>query len=56
MNIIPLPVPHEQRKVDKLLVKLATVKPISAKAPQSVREQPLNRLTGTAHSRVYYST
>jgi hypothetical protein len=51
-----LPQPHEQKRVEKLLVKLSTVKAISPKPPQSVRQEPTIFLSATAHSRVFYST
>jgi len=37
MTQTSLPQPHEQRKVEKLLVKLSKVNPISAKPAPSVQ-------------------
>jgi hypothetical protein len=56
MTFTSLPQSHEQRKVEKLLIKLARVKAISAKPPQSVQGQTPVRFSGTANSRVFYST
>ncbi len=51
-----LPPRHEQRKVDVLLLRLSKMKPISAKpAPIGVGHSTL-RATGTANSRVFFST
>jgi hypothetical protein len=45
--------PHEQRKVEVLLTKLAKARPISAKpAPITQGQTSL----GTAHPRVFFST
>ena len=55
MTPTSLPQPHEQRKVEQLLVKLSKVKPISAKpAPIVLGRSAL--LTYTAHPRVFFST
>jgi hypothetical protein len=56
MTLTSLPQSHEQRKVEKLLIKLAGVKAISAKPPQSVPGRTPVRVSGTANSRVFYST
>ena len=48
-----LPVPHEQRKIEHLLIALAKKQPISAKpAPIAFGRSA----TGTAHPRVFFST
>ena len=48
MTLTSLPPSHEQRKVEKLLIKLARVKAISAKLPQSMPGRPAVRVS-TAH-------
>jgi hypothetical protein len=49
----PSPHPHEQRKLDQLLIALAKKQPVSAKpAPIAFGKSA----TGTAHSRVFFST
>jgi hypothetical protein len=51
-----LPPRHEQRKVEELLLRLSKMKPISAKpAPIGIGHSAL-RATGTANSRVFFST
>ncbi len=51
-----LPPRHEQRKVEALLLRLSKMKPISAKpAPIGIGHSAL-RATGTANSRVFFST
>jgi hypothetical protein len=48
-----LPIPHEQRKVEQLLIALAKKRPISAKpAPIAFGQSA----TGTARPRVFFST
>ena len=56
MNQHSLPTPHEQRKVEYLLSRLAKVQPISAKPPQTAKVQPEMKATGTANSQVFFST
>jgi len=56
MTLTNLPPSHEQRKIEKLLIKLARVKAISAKMPQGVPGRPAVRVSGTANARVFYST
>lgn len=48
-----LPVPHEQRKIEQLLMALAKKKPVSAKPAPIAYSQSA---TGTAHPRVFFST
>jgi len=48
-----LPVPHEQRKIDALLIALAKKQPVSAKPAPIAYGQSA---TGTAHPRVFFST
>jgi hypothetical protein len=47
------PIPHEQRKVEQLLIALAKKRPISAKPAPIAQGQSA---TGTANRRVYFST
>jgi hypothetical protein len=55
MTPTSLPQPHEYRKIEKLLIKLSKVKPISAKpAPIVLGKCALQ--TFTAHPRVFFST
>jgi hypothetical protein len=56
MTLTSLPQSHEQRKVEKLLIKLARVKAISAEPPQRAPKHPAFGISGTAHPRVFYST
>jgi hypothetical protein len=51
MTQTSLPQPHEQRKVEQLLVKLSKVKPLSAKPAAKVLRAPC-----TANSQVFFST
>ena len=51
-----LPPRHEQRKVDVLLLRLSKMKPISAKPAPIVIGHSALRATGTANSRVFFST
>jgi hypothetical protein len=51
-----LPQPHEQRKVEALLVKLSQVKPISAKPAPIVQGMSAIRAACTANSQVFFST
>jgi hypothetical protein len=56
MTQINLPQPHEQRKVENLLVKLSKMKPISAKpAPIALGKAALIAAC-TAHPQVFFST
>lgn len=48
-----LPIPHEQRKIEQLLVVLAKKQPVSAKPAPIAYGQAA---TGTAHPRVFFST
>jgi hypothetical protein len=43
MKAIKRPVHHEQKKVEKLLLKLARIKPISAKGAPISEGQPTRR-------------
>jgi hypothetical protein len=56
MTQTSLPQPHEQRKVEKLLVKLSKVKPVSAKPAPIVQGMPAIRAACTANSQVFFST
>lgn len=48
-----LPIPHEQRKIEQLLIVLAKKQPVSAKpAPIAYGLSA----TGTAHPRIFFST
>jgi hypothetical protein len=47
---------HEQRRIEKLLIKLSRAKAISAEPAQRVEDQPAILATGTSRSRVFYST
>jgi len=51
-----LPHPHEQRNIEMLLTKLATVKPISAKPAPIVRGQRVVADVPTANPQVFHST
>jgi hypothetical protein len=51
-----LPQPHEQRKIEALLVKLSKAKPISAEPASIVKGMSAVPGGSTAHSRVFYST
>jgi hypothetical protein len=51
-----LPQPHEQRKVEELLVKLSQVKPISAKPAPIVQGMSAIRAASAANSQVFFST
>jgi hypothetical protein len=53
MKHASLPVPHEQRKIDALLIALAKKQPVSAKPAPIASGQSA---TGTAHPRVFFST
>ncbi|HEY2121443.1 MAG TPA: hypothetical protein VGH37_19830, partial [Candidatus Acidoferrum sp.] len=48
-----LPISHEQRKIERLLIALAKKKPVSAKPAPIDYRLPA---TGTAHPRVFFST
>jgi hypothetical protein len=48
-----LPIPHEQRKIEHLLIALAKKKPVSAKPAPIAYGQSA---TGTANPRVFFST
>jgi hypothetical protein len=48
-----LPIPHEQRKIEQLLIALAKKQPISAKLAPIAYGQ---FATGTVHPRVFFST
>ena len=50
------PQPHEQRKVEKLLLKLSKVKPIAANPAPIVLGRTIIRATSTASSQVYFPT
>jgi hypothetical protein len=56
MTHTSLPQPHEQRKVEKLLLKLSKVKPISAKPAPIVQGMSAIRAGCTAHSKLFFST
>jgi hypothetical protein len=56
MTRTSLPQPHEQRKVEELLVKLSKIKPISAKPAPIVLGNPAIRAASTANSQVFFST
>jgi hypothetical protein len=46
-------IPHEQRKIERLLMALAKKKPVSAKSAPIANGLSA---TGTAHPRVFFST
>jgi hypothetical protein len=48
-----LPIPHEQLKIEQLLILLAKKQPVSAKPAPIAYGQSA---TGTAHPRVFFST
>jgi len=48
-----LPISHEQRKIEQLLIVLAKKQPVSAKPVPIAHGQ---FATGTAHPRVFFST
>ena len=48
-----LPIFHEQRKVEQLLIALAKKRPVSAKPAPIASGQSV---TGTAHPRLFFST
>ncbi|MGC1452622.1 MAG: hypothetical protein WA830_21545 [Candidatus Sulfotelmatobacter sp.] len=50
------PQPHEQRKLEQLLVKLSQVKPISAKPAPIVHGNSAIRADSTAHAKLFFST
>jgi hypothetical protein len=56
MTQTSLPQPHEQRKVEELLVKLSKMKPISAKPAPIVQGMSEIRAACTANSQVFFST
>jgi hypothetical protein len=56
MKQTSLPQPHEQRKVEELLVKLSKIRPISAKPTPIVPGKTASRTAGTANSQVFFST
>jgi hypothetical protein len=56
MKRTSLPPPHEQHKIEKLLVKLSKMKPISAKPTTIVPGNPAIRAACTANSQVFFST
>jgi len=51
-----LPQPHEQRKIEQVIVKLSKVKPISAKPAPIVQGMPAIQAGFTAHSQAFFST
>jgi hypothetical protein len=51
-----LPPRHEQRKVEELLLRLSKMKPIAAKPAPIGIEHSAVPATGTANSRVFFST
>jgi hypothetical protein len=53
MTQASLPIPHEQRKIDQLLIALAKKQPISANPAPIAYGQSV---TGTEHPRVFFST
>jgi hypothetical protein len=53
MAQLSLPIRHEQRKIDALLIALAKKQPVSAKPAPIAYGQSA---TGTAHPRVFFST
>jgi|HubBroStandDraft_4_1064222.scaffolds.fasta_scaffold1008564_1 hypothetical protein len=53
MTQLTLPIPHEQRKIDKLLIALSKKQPVSAKPAPIAYGQSA---TGTANPRVFFST
>ena len=53
MTRTSLPQPHEQRKVEELLVKLSKMKPVFAKPAPIVLGNPTIRAACTANSQVF---
>jgi hypothetical protein len=56
MTRMILPQPHEQRKIEALLVKLSKAKPISAKPAPIVQGMSAIRQGCPANSQVFFST
>jgi hypothetical protein len=56
MTRTSLPKPHEQHKVEELLVKLSKMKPISVKPAPIVLGNPAIRAAFTENSQVFFST
>ena len=56
MTRTALPQPHEQCKVEELLVRLSKMKPNSAKPAPIVLGNPAIRAAYTANSQVFFST
>jgi hypothetical protein len=56
MTWTSLPQPHEQRKLEELLVRLSKVKPISAKPAPIVQGESAIRAACAANSQVFFST
>jgi hypothetical protein len=56
MKPTSLPQPHEQRKVERLLLKLSKVKPISAALAPIALKKPATHEAYSTNSRVFFST
>jgi len=56
MKRISLPQPHEQRKVEALLLKLAKMKPISAKRAPIVFGKSATQAVCSANLQIFFST
>jgi hypothetical protein len=51
-----LPQPHEQRKIEQLLIRLSKMKPVSAKPAPIVQRLPALRAGRTARPQIFFST
>jgi hypothetical protein len=56
MTQMSLPQPHEQRKVEALLLRLSKIQPISAKPAPIVFGKTAIREASTANPQVFFST
>jgi hypothetical protein len=56
MTQTSLPQPHEQRKVEKLLVKLSKMKPVDTKSAPIALGESATRVACTANPQVFFST
>jgi hypothetical protein len=56
MTQTSLPQLHEQRKVEKLLVKLSKMKPICTKSAPIAPGESATRAACTANAQVFFST
>jgi hypothetical protein len=56
MTQTSLPQPHEQRKLEALLLRLSKMQPISAKPIPMVQREAAKRGACSANSQVFFST